>query len=133
MENQSRGLGDMSYYSEALVFHGRRIRMMSLIERLIEFVTRERFIVSFIALVLGGAATWAYASQFPNPTPIFGFSGMIGLASLLVGGLAGFLFGVPRWRASGELGATAERGRFLPNTNLEQVSDWLTKILGSSS
>jgi hypothetical protein len=93
-------------------------------------LARDRFIVAFIALGLGAAACWAFASQFENSDHVLGFIGMIGLASLLVGALAGFLFGVPRWAASGgEPGRTAGRGEFIPNTNLEQVSDWLTKIL----
>ncbi|MEV7020849.1 hypothetical protein [Kitasatospora sp. NPDC093558] len=46
-------------------------------------------------------------------------------ASSVVGGALGFLFGVPRVRnGSGE-----PQGSYAPNTNLEQVSDWLTKVL----
>ncbi|WP_354641781.1 hypothetical protein [Kitasatospora camelliae] len=50
------------------------------------------------------------------------------------GGLLGFLFGIPRLLTSGaaarpdDQGATSTAG-YAPNTNLEQVSDWLTKIL----
>lgn len=50
-------------------------------------------------------------------------------ACLLVGGVLGFLFGLPRIlhaeSAPDERGALAHR----VNTNLEQISDWLTKIL----
>ncbi|MFE6049832.1 hypothetical protein ACFQ6N_03670 [Kitasatospora sp. NPDC056446] len=46
-------------------------------------------------------------------------------ASAVLGGGLGFLFGVPRVRGnSGE-----PQGSYVPNTNLEQVSDWLTKVL----
>ena len=51
-----------------------------------------------------------------------------------VGALVGFLFGIPRTLSSpaDEL-AGADRGpdlvRYRVNTNLEQISDWLTKIL----
>ncbi|MFJ9777006.1 hypothetical protein ACIRVF_38215 [Kitasatospora sp. NPDC101157] len=46
-------------------------------------------------------------------------------ASTVLGGALGFLFGVPRVRnGSGE-----PQGSYAPNTNLEQVSDWLTKVL----
>ncbi|WP_371480126.1 hypothetical protein [Kitasatospora sp. NBC_00315] len=57
-----------------------------------------------------------------------------GAAAVLGGGL-GFLFGVPRMQAGGSAqpGPAAVGARqdasYLPNTNLEQVSDWLTKVL----
>ncbi|MBV6701427.1 hypothetical protein KV557_30675 [Kitasatospora aureofaciens] len=46
-------------------------------------------------------------------------------ASTVVGGALGFLFGVPRVRS----GSAEPQGSYAPNTNLEQVSDWLTKVL----
>ncbi|MEV7781512.1 hypothetical protein [Kitasatospora sp. NPDC088351] len=48
-------------------------------------------------------------------------------ASAVLGGALGFLFGVPRVR--GGTGAGEPQGSYAPNTNLEQVSDWLTKVL----
>ncbi|AUY50355.1 hypothetical protein C2142_17050 [Streptomyces sp. CB01881] len=49
-------------------------------------------------------------------------------ASVVLGGALGFLFGVPRVR--GGAGPNGEpHGSYAPNTNLEQVSDWLTKVL----
>ena len=63
----------------------------------------------------------------------------VALAALFVGGLIGFLFGIPRSRsqegpadaaADGDgNGDAASRARYSENTNLEQISDWLTKIL----
>lgn len=65
----------------------------------------------------------------------------IALAALLCGGLLGFLFGIPRTlqndRApeqppggedAGQVGSTNGTS-YHANTNLEQISDWLTKIL----
>lgn len=53
-------------------------------------------------------------------------------ASTLSGGIVGFLFGVPRRQQSRREG-TASGGNsgylYRPNTNLEQVSDWLTKMI----
>lgn len=46
-------------------------------------------------------------------------------ASTVLGGALGFLFGVPRVRG----GSGEPQGSYAPNTNLEQVSDWLTKVL----
>jgi len=65
-------------------------------------------------------------------------------AALLAGGLLGFLFGVPHTREEGvtERGDTSETSSsepagdgttlsdtYRPSTSLEQISDWLTKIL----
>jgi len=62
-------------------------------------------------------------------------------ASTLVGGLLGFLFGIPRTLQKetdftgpeGDSNTVTNTGRqvvsYRANTNLEQISDWLTKIL----
>lgn len=60
-------------------------------------------------------------------------------ASLAAGALLGFLFGVPKSQStpsasSGETAATGSAattggGQFGANTNLEQISDWLTKTI----
>lgn len=56
-----------------------------------------------------------------------GFGLMVSGAAAIVGGLTGFLFGIPRTvTGSGPNdGTTSYQG----NTNLEQISDWLTKII----
>lgn len=68
---------------------------------------------------------------------------MVALASLSVGGFFGFLFGMPRAvvasqtkeepdkkaeQASGQV-SSLNQAKTRPNTNLEEISDWLTKIL----
>jgi hypothetical protein len=66
-------------------------------------------------------------------------------AALVIGAILGFIFGIPRAMAQQEASATPgsdtgsddqkgeSRGHgnpgYRPNTNLEQISDWLTKIL----
>ncbi len=52
-------------------------------------------------------------------------------ASLLLGGFLGFLFAIPRTlQEQGNEGNTADKQlSYNVNTNLEQISDWLTKIL----
>jgi hypothetical protein len=64
---------------------------------------------------------------------------MVGVAALSVGILLGFLFGMPRGQAAtagqktnGKEGGAPRHAQgpgYEPSTNLEQVSDWLTKIL----
>jgi hypothetical protein len=64
---------------------------------------------------------------------------LIAIASYVVGGMLGFLFGIPKsltdigakdTKGSEKGESSAETGlSYQPSTNLEQVSDWLTKIL----
>ncbi|HKB32302.1 MAG TPA: hypothetical protein VKF16_00390 [Candidatus Dormibacteraeota bacterium] len=60
---------------------------------------------------------------------IFSLALLLGLAALMGGGLVGFLFGVPRrLQEAGPANGPVSQG-WVGNTNLEQISDWLTKIL----
>lgn len=70
-----------------------------------------------------------YALQLPSGVRwgAFGVGIVIGTSAFLIGGLVGFLFGIPRTVASSSRAAGAMQYR--GNTNLEQVSDWLTKII----
>ncbi|MFB6888132.1 hypothetical protein ACFCX4_02310 [Kitasatospora sp. NPDC056327] len=75
----------------------------------------------------------------PHPWQALGGGLVVSCAATLAGGALGFLFGVPRVRGGstgdgdGGDGGTGKggggRGPYAPNTNLEQVSDWLTKVL----
>lgn len=68
---------------------------------------------------------------------IFGVAVLVGAAAFAVGVLAGFLFGIPRESAppkAGDLGeaqppATEIANPIASNTNLVEISDWLTKII----
>lgn len=48
---------------------------------------------------------------------------ILGMASAMTGTFIGFLFGIPKQTAKNV------EGRYTSNTNLEEISDWLTKIL----
>jgi hypothetical protein len=50
-------------------------------------------------------------------------------ASAAAGGLFGFLFGVPRTASESGSPSASPIAAIRANTNLEQISDWLTKIL----
>lgn len=83
----------------------------------------------------------AFQSGFAAFAATLTISLLLATACVLVGGLVGFLFGIPRSLqqqervgtepdgaeslAGGEDGGTGYRA----NTNLEQISDWLSKIL----
>ncbi|MEK6287107.1 MAG: hypothetical protein AABO57_15310 [Acidobacteriota bacterium] len=89
---------------------------------------------------LGFVGIFVYAIQFGASASLIASVGsMVAGASLIVGGLLGFLFGIPRSLASdhpqsideveNENDAGGRGTDFRANTNLEQISDWLTKIL----
>src|SRR5687768_7771174 len=83
--------------------------------------------------------TCAGFSGSERPLPAVMTAALTCGASIATGGLLGFLFGIPRTPPeTGKNGAEAagvasddqgNRLPYLPNTNLEQISDWLTKIL----
>ncbi|WP_413801066.1 hypothetical protein [Streptomyces iranensis] len=87
-------------------------------------------LLAFISLLI---YTFSTASRGASA---FASGVFISMASAATGSLFGFLFGIPRSRQRGEKeGFEKEEdreetsGNFGPNTNLEQISDWLTKIL----
>jgi len=70
------------------------------------------------------------ASGWTAALNVIGVGLFLAGASTVVGSLVGFMFGVPQYRrpdaASAHLPQPAVTS---PNTNLEQISDWLTKII----
>lgn len=102
---------------------------------------RERAIPAFGALLvliaLGFVAVFFFARQATQEVgATMSVALLVAGASLIVGGLLGFLFGIPRTHRPDEQEAQASDTRraavgvqYRGNTNLEDVSDWLTKIL----
>ncbi|WP_346622095.1 hypothetical protein [Blastococcus montanus] len=95
--------------------------------------------VAVVAVWAGGTAT-----TWPDFWTRVAALLLVAAAALAVGGLLGFLFGVPKVLSEGGSTETptdpaapgvhgtvtnAVRGGVTANTNLEQISDWLTKIL----
>ena len=98
-------------------------------------------------LTLGGAALLGLVLVFILSIPDgrrFAASALVAVAASMSGALLGFLFGMPRSRrdtaatplvaatAGDPASATAgapEENVYTPNTNLDDISDWLTKIL----
>ncbi|GAA2810535.1 hypothetical protein GCM10010441_39020 [Kitasatospora paracochleata] len=75
-----------------------------------------------------------YAAASPHWAASLGGGLVVAATFTVAGGLLGFLFGIPRLLTSGAAAHPADQGAtstasYAPNTNLEQVSDWLTKIL----
>ncbi|MEU9133212.1 hypothetical protein AB0D08_34830 [Kitasatospora sp. NPDC048540] len=85
-------------------------------------------------LAAGVAGLVLFASASAHWAAALGGGLMVAATFAVGGGLLGFLFGVPRLLTSGaaahpEDPAATSTASYAPNTNLEQVSDWLTKIL----
>ncbi|GAA2138916.1 hypothetical protein GCM10009760_20560 [Kitasatospora kazusensis] len=75
-----------------------------------------------------------YATAGPDPVGVLGGGLLVAGTFTVLGGALGFLFGIPRLLTSGAAAHPADQqatstASYAPNTNLEQVSDWLTKIL----
>jgi hypothetical protein len=87
-------------------------------------------LLSIFGYGFGLIAVAIYAAGTHRFMVVFGILALVSSAAWLSGGVLGFLFGVPRLRASAAVAATAPTTSGLaPNTNLEQISDWLTKII----
>jgi membrane protein YqaA with SNARE-associated domain len=78
---------------------------------------------------LGVLITLVYVSQVGGGKrwSVFGTAIVIAGAAAVVGGVVGFLFGIPLTSKQRTVGASDSQ--YETNTNLEQVSDWLTKII----
>jgi len=77
--------------------------------------------------LLGIIALAIYAFSLHNSWAVLGYGVVVAVSSTLAGGLVGVLFGIPR-SVEGSQNQKPTDG-YVGNTNLEQVSDWLTKIL----
>jgi hypothetical protein len=77
--------------------------------------------------IIGVGVVWAYVYQLPHRWGLFAMGVAVAGVAALAGGLIGFLFGIPHTVQN--TGATGVAALFQGNTNLEQVSDWLTKII----
>ena len=87
-------------------------------------------LVTAVAAIPFGFGDWRVMVRF------IGIALLVASAGFASGALLGFLFGVPRAARAGEANAAASGGtaaqpasKLAANTNLEEVSDWLTKIV----
>jgi hypothetical protein len=79
-----------------------------------------------LGIWLGGpfaVGVLAFYSYFTSGWITFSVAMIVACAAGVSGVLLGFIFGIPRYVAS------AKSRKYDVNTNLEQISDWLTKIL----
>jgi hypothetical protein len=86
----------------------------------------------FIAAVVAVVAMALYASQFKESTEaqtVWGTALITAGASAFSGGFLGFLFAVPKLADAAGGASKLASPEYRANTNLEQISDWITKIL----
>ena len=70
------------------------------------------------------------ATSLQKGLSTLGIIGAVSGASFVLGFVIGFLFGVPRTiESNNSVSSVNSQTRVQANTNLEQISDWLTKIL----
>jgi len=65
------------------------------------------------------------SSSIPQGLSVVGAGWILAGGIFMAGALLGFLFGIPRTLQEG----SQSGGRYQDNTNLEQISDWLCKII----
>lgn len=97
--------------------------VLSVITRKLDDTTARRQVFGALTLLIISALLGVGLYLIDNKQSI-GLAALIGAGTMVCGGFLGFLFGIPRSRSVQATDAT-----YQPNTNLEQVSDWLTKII----
>jgi hypothetical protein len=88
-------------------------------------------LVGVIMTATGVTPIVIYALSTPlNFAGVVSVGAMAGAGAFVAAGLLGFLFGVPK-APGGDMedSRATPHARYRVNTNLEQISDWLTKIL----
>lgn len=87
-------------------------------------------ILSIVGFTFGLICAAIYGAASDHLWLVFGVLSLVASAAWLSGGVLGFLFGVPRLRTVSTPSSPAVGSNsFVPNTNLEQISDWLTKAI----
>ena len=83
----------------------------------------------YFALTAPAAMSIALYAAAEGSWSIFALATLIGACAFALGALLGFLFGIPQYFAGADTPSERSRATYQPNTNLTQVSDWLTKII----
>lgn len=92
-------------------------------KRVINLLSLFLILTGFIACAVSAATAQSYWT-------FFGLLSVISLATLLPGALLGVLFGIPRLNSNyNPRDNYSSTTKYTPNTNLEEISDWLTKII----
>lgn len=87
------------------------------------------WIRTIVAAMGVGVIAIAVYALFQRSFTVFACALLIALAAAMAGALLGFIFGIPKTVTTNTTNATAVQTEYKGNSNLEQISDWLTKIL----
>jgi hypothetical protein len=102
-------------------------RAVSAIFRLLSHTTFWLALVAFWVPAAGTVPILIYSITTPGqPWKYLAVGLLTAIAALVAGCLIGFMFGIPKVAAGNAQQATQG---YIPNTNLPEVSDWLTKLL----
>jgi hypothetical protein len=84
-----------------------------------------------VPVPLAGAIGLILYAWSQDSLTVFSVSLLVACAAWISGGLLGFIFGVPRVLATDrpESSLAEAHAIYRSNSNLEQISDWLTKII----
>lgn len=89
--------------------------------------------LGLVSTILVASSRCGESETACNRLQTVGVALLVALAAVASGALLGFLFGIPRAGAGDATSASKtfewQRRPYAPNTNLEQISDWLTKIV----
>ena len=103
--------------------------------KLIAIFTIIISMIILVSLIFFSLFATLLSSKQVNGFVIFSITLLIAIASALIGMFLGFIFGIPRSHQQMEthllnaVDNSREITNFSVNTNLEQISDWLTKII----
>ena len=92
-------------------------------------IFRVCVIVAAIVVLVSAAFAGSVGGSAVDFFQIAGSAIALAAASALIGAILGFLFGIPHAMQRGPSPADGGGPAFAANTNLEQISDWVTKIL----
>ena len=108
-------------------------------ESIVDSDSNKALLALMVAMIAGVIGVVLFALQSSERSEIYSVSSvgiMISGAFLLIGGVLGFLFGIPRTLQQESSGTDQSNNAsgvpivgYRANTNLEQISDWLTKML----
>lgn len=91
---------------------------------------RNVLFISLVMIVAGGMSCLVCSSLSDLYWDLLGLLLAVSLAALMIGIVPGFLFGIPKLnKAYYSKEEDGRRTMYHPNTNLEEISDWLTKII----
>ncbi len=83
----------------------------------------------FAVAFMGALVVLATFTVAIRATAMFGTALLVAATAMASGALLGFLFGIPRSLQADRDATREDSAPLSQNTNLEQISDWLTKIL----